>query len=62
MAQLVFRCPYTNEPIPSGIDVDRQSISQVGLAHEYPIKVYCLHCGFHHHGTIADGYLVAEEV
>jgi hypothetical protein len=62
MAQLTFRCPYTNKPIASGIDVDRQSVDQVGLAQEYPIKVYCPHCGFDHHGTIADGYLVAEGV
>jgi hypothetical protein len=61
MAQLLFRCPYTNKPIASGIEVDRQSAEQVSHADEYPIKVFCPHCGFDHHGTIADGYLVAEE-
>jgi hypothetical protein len=62
MAQLTFRCPYTNKPIASGIELDRQSINQVDVAPEYPIVVHCPHCGFGHHGTIADGYLVAEEV
>jgi hypothetical protein len=61
MAQLLFRCPYTNKPISSGIEVDRHSAEQVNQADEYPITVFCPHCGFDHHGTIADGYLVAEE-
>lgn len=61
MAQLLFRCPYTNKPIQSGIEVDRHSVEQVSQAPEYPIKVFCPHCGFDHHGTLADGYLVAEE-
>lgn len=62
MAQLTFRCPYTNKPIPSGIEVDRRSVRQVRKDQECPIAVYCPHCGFDHHGTIADGYLVAEDV
>jgi hypothetical protein len=62
MAQLTFRCPYTNKPIASGIDVDRQSVNRLDLAPEYPITVFCPYCGFDHHGSIADGYLVADEV
>jgi hypothetical protein len=57
MPQLTFRCPYTNKPIPSGIEVDHASASK---ARDTPIRVHCPHCGFDHHGTIADGQLLAE--
>jgi hypothetical protein len=57
MPQLTFLCPYTNKPIPSGIELDRVSASKAG---DYPIRVYCPHCGFDHHGTIADGQLMHE--
>jgi len=57
MAQLTFYCPYSNRPIGSGIDVDVRSLRNVG---EYPISVFCPHCGFDHHGVIAHGCLSPE--
>jgi hypothetical protein len=57
MAQLVFRCPYTNQPIPSGIESGKASLK---VALDYPISLRCPHCGFLHHGTVADGYLTDE--
>ena len=57
MAQLVFRCPYTNQPIPSGIESGKACLRE---ALDYPISVPCPHCGFQHHGTVADGYLTEE--
>ena len=42
MAQLVFRCPYTNQPIPSGIECGKSSL-EVSL--DYPISLRCPHCG-----------------
>jgi hypothetical protein len=57
MAQLVFRCPYTNKPIFSGVEVFVESLR--GMA-DYPISVPCPHCGFRHHGSVADGCLSDE--
>jgi len=52
MAQLMFYCPYTNEPIPSGIEIDPQNAKKVGA---FPIDIYCPHCKCFHHGVVADG-------
>jgi hypothetical protein len=57
MAQLMFRCPYTNKPIRSGIEFVSDNLKAVS---EYPISVHCPHCGAQHHGTIADGCLTEE--
>ena len=57
MAQLVFRCPYTNQPIPSGIESGKSSLRD---ALDYPIALPCPHCGLLHHGTVADGYLTDQ--
>ena len=57
MAQLMFRCPYTNKPIRSEIELVSENLKAVS---EYPISVYCPHCGQQHHGTIADGCLTDE--
>jgi hypothetical protein len=57
MAQLIFRCPYTNEPIRSGIDLIPDNL---GAVSDYPISVHCPHCGIRHHGTVADGCLIDE--
>ncbi len=57
MPQLVFVCPYVNKPIPTQIVLDRRTAAKTG---DYPISVFCPHCGFLHHGTIADGSLVAD--
>ena len=54
MAQLMFRCPYTNKPIVSGMDIHIPSLREMS---DYPISVMCPHCGFQHHGTVADGCL-----
>ncbi len=55
--QLVFCCPYVNKPIPTKILIDRDVAAKTK---DYPIAVFCPHCGFNHHGTIADGRLVAD--
>jgi hypothetical protein len=57
MAQLVFHCPYTNQPIPSGIEAGADCLK---TALDYPISLRCPHCGLLHHGTVADGYLTDE--
>ena len=57
MAQLMFRCPYTNKPIPSGIELGADILVSVS---DYPISLHCPHCGSRHHGTIADGCLSEE--
>lgn len=57
MAQLMFRCPYTNKPIRSGIELMSENLQAVA---SYPISVHCPYCGSQHHGTIADGCLTDE--
>ena len=57
MAQLMFRCPYTNKPIRPGIELMPENLHGVS---DYPISVQCPHCGKQHHGTIADGCLTDE--
>jgi hypothetical protein len=54
MTQLMFRCPYTNKPIASGMDFHGPSLLEMS---DYPISVMCPHCGFQHHGTVSDGCL-----
>jgi hypothetical protein len=54
MAELIFRCPYTNKPIRSGIEVDQQTAFGIlGNA----VRVRCPYCRAAHDGTIADGEL-----
>jgi hypothetical protein len=57
MSELIFRCPYSNRPIASGIDIDRRDAQKMGSV---PIRIRCPHCGFYHDGTIADGKLREE--
>ena len=57
MAQVMFRCPYTNKPIFAGIDLHAPSIRQLA---DYPISLHCPHCGIRHHGSLADGCLAEE--
>ena len=54
MAELIFRCPYSNRPISSGINLDRRDAK---LMREVPIRIRCPHCSFMHDGTVADGEL-----
>jgi hypothetical protein len=54
MAELIFRCPYSNRPIASGINVDRRDAQRMRF---FPIRIRCPHCGFDHDGTVADGEL-----
>jgi hypothetical protein len=58
MAELIFRCPYSNRPIASGIELDRRDAQKM---RSVPIRVYCPHCGFCHDGTIGDGELRREQ-
>ena len=58
MAQLMFRCPYTNKPIRLGVELVVESFKAVA---EYPISVYCPHCDCQHHGSMADGCLTEEQ-
>lgn len=57
MAELLFRCPYTNKEIGTGMDLHVHSLHEIS---EYPISVMCPHCGFRHHGSIADGCLAKD--
>ena len=57
MPQLMFRCPYTNKPIGSGIELVSENLKSMS---EFPISVQCPHCGKQHHGTIADGCLTDD--
>ena len=57
MSQLMFRCPYTNKPIRSGIELVSDNLKAVS---DYPISLHCPHCGRQHHGTMADGCLTEE--
>ncbi len=57
MAQLTFYCPYTNEPIPSGIEIDPNSVEKVAA---FPIDLYCPHCKCFHHGAVADGKITTK--
>jgi hypothetical protein len=57
MAELIFRCPYSNRPIASGIELDRRDAQRM---RSVPIRVHCPHCGFSHDGTIGDGELREE--
>jgi hypothetical protein len=54
MAELVFRCPYSNRPVTTGINIDRRDAQMMRAV---PIRVHCPHCGFSHDGTIADAEL-----
>jgi hypothetical protein len=55
MSELVFRCPYTNKRLSSGIVIDRYSARHI---RELPLRVQCPHCGLHHDGVIGDGELL----
>ena len=57
MAELIFRCPYSNHPIASGIDLERRDAHKM---RSVPIRVQCPHCGFCHDGKIGDGELREE--
>jgi hypothetical protein len=57
MAQLTFRCPYTNKLILSGIELISTNFKAMS---DYPISVDCPHCKSRHHGLIADGCLSEE--
>ncbi|HZP79563.1 MAG TPA: hypothetical protein VFB45_25745 [Pseudolabrys sp.] len=54
MAELIFRCPYTNKPIQSGIEVDQQTAFGI-LGHA--VRIRCPYCETSHDGRIADGEL-----
>jgi hypothetical protein len=54
MSELIFRCPYSNRPIASGIDIERRDAQKFRTL---PIRIRCPHCGFSHDGTVADAEL-----
>ena len=54
MSELVFRCPYTNRRLSSGIEIDRDNARHI---QELPLRMQCPHCGLHHDGVIGDGEL-----
>lgn len=57
MAQLMFRCPYTNKPIQPGIELGMEKLKAVA---DLSISMDCPHCGRQHHGSFADGCLTEE--
>ena len=54
MAELTFRCPYSNRPIKTGIDVDRADADRIRAL---PIRIRCPYCDCSHDGTVADAEL-----
>jgi hypothetical protein len=54
MAELTFRCPYSNRPITTGIDIDPGDADKM---RSFPIRIRCPHCDSTHDGTVADGEL-----
>ena len=54
MAALRFRCPYSNRPIDSGIDIERAEAQKM---RDLPIRIRCPYCDCLHDGTVADGEL-----
>jgi hypothetical protein len=54
VTELIFRCPYSNRPIASGIAIDRRDAEKI---RSLPIRIRCPHCGFCHDGTVADAEL-----
>jgi hypothetical protein len=54
VTELTFRCPYTNRPIKSGIEIDAENARRMRAL---PLRVQCPHCGLHHDGVIGDGVL-----
>jgi hypothetical protein len=53
-SELVFRCPYTNKRLSSGIEIDRDNARHI---RELPLLMQCPYCGLHHDGVIGDGEL-----
>jgi hypothetical protein len=49
----MFRCPYTNNPIKSGIEIDAESARRMWTL---PPRAPCPHCGLHH-DVFGDGVL-----
>ena len=54
MSELMFRCPYTNKGLSSGIEINRDNARHI---QELPLRMQCPHCGLHHDGVIGDGEL-----
>lgn len=54
MAELTFRCPYTNKIISSGIEMEEDSATALRAQ---TVRVLCPHCHFDHFGVVADGTL-----
>jgi hypothetical protein len=54
VSELTFKCPYTNKPIKSGIEIDSENARRMRTL---PLRVQCPHCGLHHDGVIGDGVL-----
>jgi hypothetical protein len=57
MAELIFRCPYSNRPILTGIDIERADALKMRA---FPIRIRCPYCDCCHDGTVADGELREE--
>jgi hypothetical protein len=54
MAELTFRCPYSNRLIETGIDVDRADAQKIRAL---PIRIRCPYCDCSHDGKVADAEL-----
>jgi len=54
MTELVFRRPYTNKTLPSGIEIDRDNARHI---QELPLRLQFPHCGLHHDAVISDAEL-----
>ena len=54
MAPLLFICPKTNQPAPTGIKTDARSLSASWKA---MLKVNCPHCGKVHEISVRETYI-----
>jgi hypothetical protein len=59
MPDLMIRCPKTQEPMPTGILMNRQSLENSKLANN--VSGPCPHCGELHTWNLEDAWLDEEE-
>jgi transposase-like protein len=54
MASLLFNCPKTNHPAPTGVETDAQSLR---ASRKATLKVNCPHCGEVHEISVREAYI-----
>jgi hypothetical protein len=54
MSPLIFTCPKTNQPAPTGIETDAKSLTS---SWKVVLKVNCPHCGKVHEISVRETYI-----